>query len=217
MKLHEKIHYYRTLAKLSQEDLAAMVGVSRQAVSKWELGEATPEVSKLMALARAFGVTTDELLSETPPVLKPDPETPPEPKAESAPPAGDTLDRATGLLGRLIKRHGWLAGLYIAWSGVGFTVFGIISLVLVNSFTRETGHMMEEFGISGWGLGGSYFTLPDGTVASIDSSGNLVTGRGRGLGSFMAVIPGAMLVIGIVMIIGGLLLAWYLRKKGREP
>ena len=71
MKLHEKIHYYRTIAKLSQEDLAALVGVSRQAVSKWELGEATPEVSKLMALARSFGVTTDELLSETPPVVKP--------------------------------------------------------------------------------------------------------------------------------------------------
>ena len=54
MKLHEKIHYYRTIAKLSQEDLAALVGVSRQAVSKWELGEATPEVSKLMALARSM-------------------------------------------------------------------------------------------------------------------------------------------------------------------
>lgn len=215
MKLHEKIHYYRTLAKLSQEDLAALVGVSRQAVSKWELGEATPEVSKLMALARAFGVTTDELLSETPPALKPEPETPPEPKPEPAPPAGDTLDRATGLLGRLIKRHGWLAGLYIAWSGVGFTVSGIIGLVIVNSFTREASQMMGGFGGFG-GLGGNCFTLPDGTVASIDSSGSLVVGGGGGIGSFLAIIPGACLAIGIVMIIGGLLLAWYLRKKGGE-
>ena len=212
MKLHEKIHYYRTIAKLSQEDLAALVGVSRQAVSKWELGEATPEVSKLMALARSFGVTTDELLSETPPVLKPEPEAPPEPKAEPAPPAGDTLDRATGLLGRLIKRHGWLAGLYIAWSGVGFTVFGIIGLVMVNSFTREASQMMVGFG----GFGGTYFTLPNGTAASIDSSGNLVVGGGGGFGSFLAIIPGACLAIGIVMIIGGLLMAWYLRKKGGE-
>ena len=212
MKLHEKIHYYRTIAKLSQEDLAALVGVSRQAVSKWELGEATPEVSKLMALARSFGVTTDELLSETPPVLKPEPEAPPEPKAEPAPPAGDTRDRATGLLGRLIKRHGWLAGLYIAWSGVGFTVFGIIGLVMVNSFTREASQMMGGFG----GFGGTYFTLPNGTAASIDSSGNLVVGGGGGFGSFLAIIPGACLAIGIVMIIGGLLMAWYLRKKGGE-
>ncbi|MDE6841813.1 MAG: helix-turn-helix domain-containing protein, partial [Oscillospiraceae bacterium] len=64
MKLNEKILYYRKAAKLSQEELAARVGVSRQAVSKWELGDATPEVDKLLALARAFGVTTDELLSE---------------------------------------------------------------------------------------------------------------------------------------------------------
>ena len=63
MKLSEKIYYYRKKAKLSQEELAARVGVSRQAVSKWELGDATPELDKLVALARAFGVTTDELLS----------------------------------------------------------------------------------------------------------------------------------------------------------
>ena len=64
MKLNEKIYYYRKRAKLSQEELAAQVGVSRQAVSKWELGDATPELDKLAALAKAFGVTADELLSE---------------------------------------------------------------------------------------------------------------------------------------------------------
>ena len=64
MKLNEKIYYYRKRAKLSQEELAAQVGVSRQAVSKWELGDATPELDKLAALAKAFRVTADELLSE---------------------------------------------------------------------------------------------------------------------------------------------------------
>jgi Predicted transcriptional regulators len=38
MKLNEKIAWYRRERKLSQEELAARVGVSRQAVSKWELG-----------------------------------------------------------------------------------------------------------------------------------------------------------------------------------
>ena len=38
MTLNEKIQYYRKKNKLSQEELAARVGVSRQAVSKWELG-----------------------------------------------------------------------------------------------------------------------------------------------------------------------------------
>lgn len=62
MKLNEKILYYRKRAGLSQEALAAKVGVSRQAVSKWEVGDSVPELDKLVALAQAFGVTTDELL-----------------------------------------------------------------------------------------------------------------------------------------------------------
>lgn len=62
MKLSEKILYYRKRDGLSQEALAAKVGVSRQAVSKWEVGDATPELDKLVALAKTFGVTTDELL-----------------------------------------------------------------------------------------------------------------------------------------------------------
>ncbi len=49
MTLGEKINYYRKRSKLSQEELAERVGVSRQAVSKWELGDATPEVEKLLA------------------------------------------------------------------------------------------------------------------------------------------------------------------------
>ena len=67
MKLSEKILYYRKKAGLSQEELAGRVGVSRQAVSKWELGDAAPEVDKLRALAREFGITVDELLSEEAP------------------------------------------------------------------------------------------------------------------------------------------------------
>ena len=55
MKLHEKIAWYRRDRRLSQEELAAQTGVSRQAVSKWELGESSPDVNKLLALARAFG------------------------------------------------------------------------------------------------------------------------------------------------------------------
>lgn len=78
MKLNEKILYYRKRAGLSQEALAAKVGVSRQAVSKWEVGDSVPELDKLVALAQAFGVTTDELLGMREPVReteKPAPQT----------------------------------------------------------------------------------------------------------------------------------------------
>jgi len=47
---------------LSQEQLAEQVGVSRQAVSKWEVGDAIPDTDKLVPLARALGITVDELL-----------------------------------------------------------------------------------------------------------------------------------------------------------
>ena len=64
MKLNEKIYWCRKRAGLSQESLAERIGVSRQSISKWETGEASPEISKLPLLASAFGVTADWLLSE---------------------------------------------------------------------------------------------------------------------------------------------------------
>ena len=111
MKLSEKILYYRKKAGLSQEELAGRVGVSRQAVSKWELGDAAPEVDKLRALAREFGVTVDELISE---------EAPREP--EQAPPPRHSP--TAGWLGRMVGRWGWLAGVYIALSGLGVALVG---------------------------------------------------------------------------------------------
>lgn len=63
MTLAEKIVVCRRQQGLSQEMLAAQLNVSRQAVSKWETGDAEPESGKLVALAKIFGVTVDWLLS----------------------------------------------------------------------------------------------------------------------------------------------------------
>lgn len=63
MRLSEKIYLCRKQCGASQEELASRLGVSRQAVSKWETGDAEPELSKLRALAEAFHVSTDWLLS----------------------------------------------------------------------------------------------------------------------------------------------------------
>ena len=64
MTLGERILNYRKRAGLSQERLAELLGVSRQAVSKWEGDAAQPELDKIVALARLFGITTDQLLLE---------------------------------------------------------------------------------------------------------------------------------------------------------
>jgi len=64
----ERLYTLRKERGLSQEDLANEVGVSRQAVQKWESGAAQPSLDKLTALARYFGVTLDWLVNgeETP-------------------------------------------------------------------------------------------------------------------------------------------------------
>lgn len=62
MTLGEKIISLRKARGMSQEDLAVTLNVSRQAVSKWETGEATPDTDKIIALAVYFETTTDWLL-----------------------------------------------------------------------------------------------------------------------------------------------------------
>ena len=56
-----KIAYYRRLIGLTQEELAKRVGVSTQAVSKWEQQLSCPDILLLPELAKIFGVTIDEL------------------------------------------------------------------------------------------------------------------------------------------------------------
>lgn len=64
MTLGEKLQTLRKSRGMSQEQLAEQAAVSRQAVSKWELGESVPELEKVVLLSEVFGVTTDYLLKE---------------------------------------------------------------------------------------------------------------------------------------------------------
>ena len=64
--LSEKIRELRKRSGLSQEELAERIDVSRQAVSKWELGSATPTADKLVELADLFGVSLDHLMRDIP-------------------------------------------------------------------------------------------------------------------------------------------------------
>ena len=117
MKLSEKIYYCRKRAGLSQESLAEVLGVSRQAVSKWETGETLPETSKLAALASALGVSVDWLLSE---------EEPGEPQEEPKQPQ-DWTDKLPRMIRGAARRWGWLAGVYLAVSGAIFAGIGALA------------------------------------------------------------------------------------------
>ena len=83
MTLREKLIVLRDRAGLSQMELAERLGVSRQAVSRWESGDTTPTMDKLKTLARIYGVSLDWLCSdaadrELPEAAKPEADRPPD-------------------------------------------------------------------------------------------------------------------------------------------
>lgn len=64
MKLSDKLIGLRKSAGMSQEELAEKLNVSRQAVSRWEMGTAMPDAVNILQLSKLFHVTTDYLLNE---------------------------------------------------------------------------------------------------------------------------------------------------------
>ena len=56
----------RKMRKMTQEDLAEQVGVTRQAIAKWESGETIPDLEKCRLLAEAFGISLDDLANYEP-------------------------------------------------------------------------------------------------------------------------------------------------------
>lgn len=246
MKLNEKIYHCRRKAGLSQEALAERIGVSRQAISKWETGEASPEISKLPLLAKTFGVTADWLLSEDeePGEDAPAPEgtesqaesaSPPESAAYGQPyaPEGrvetksypDWVDKLPGFLARMIRLYGWLVGVRVAIAGALFTAMGFVAKAMFGS--------MVSMGTGGLGGFGSM-----GGITAYDNAGNVIDlaeyglsasdfgmtaspfGSGMSIASQMSapsdILCNFIIVLGVAMLIGGAALAWYLRKWASE-
>ena len=65
MKFNEKLMELRKKQGLSQEELGYKLNVTRQTVSKWELGETTPEMTKLVEMSKIFNVSVDELTNDS--------------------------------------------------------------------------------------------------------------------------------------------------------
>ena len=67
MSFSENLQTIRKKNQMSQEELAEFLGVSRQAVSKWELGEGYPEVEKLLVLSKKLNISLDSLMTGSSP------------------------------------------------------------------------------------------------------------------------------------------------------
>lgn len=222
MTLGEKIYFYRKQCALSQEELAERVGVSRQAVSKWELGDALPDVDKLLTLAKTFGVTTDELLSPDPPADGSENDEVP----RQAVPPDRHLDLS--VIGRFAKRYGFLAGCVIAVLGLVLLYQGFIlatvggqlhHMVFPSEGTSDTlltdeGEMMS--GNTTITVNGQEFSF-DGSVSPVGGAAENTVSTVAGILQTVGILQ---LVAGIVMVICGAVLAkhlWEKRNKNTSP
>ena len=181
MTLNEKIFQCRKRSGLSQEELAERLGVSRQAVSKWELGTAQPELDKLRLLAQTFGVSTDWLLDDAQEMPQPSQPMPAAPQQHS------WVEDVPGVIGKLLRKYGWLAGIYLAFGGVCFIGIGALARYL-------TGRMLSGF---------------DGFVDT-PGFGNMAANNP------VSVMGTVIMVIGAVMAVAGIVLAIILKRRGKE-
>ena len=235
MKLNDKIWVCRKKAGLSQEALAEKIGVSRQAISKWETGEAAPEITKLPLLARTFNVTADWLLDDEAEFEEDAPEEAPAEEASApaqAVPAQtypEWIDHLPGFLGRMVKKYGWLFGVRMAISGALFTGMGMVGKAMFRAMTSSfsadsmfpatsysgvtfydnTGNVINP---SQWDL----FSTSVQSMGAGTPSGYSSFNVASGMSDPANMMCNFIIVIGLVMLIGGAALAWYLKKKGQE-
>ena len=128
MTLGQRIQRHRLRLELSQEALGEKLGVSRQAVSKWEADGAVPDTDKLIALSKLFGITLNELLQVESPAAE-NGETPPAPEPEQA---GEAGGRRKAPLPRRIVPVLCVAALLLS----------ITALVI--TFGRKTGELSDR-------------------------------------------------------------------------
>lgn len=158
MTLQEKILYCRKKEGLSQETLAERIGVSRQAISKWETGEATPEVGKLSLLAKTFNVTVDWLLSEEEPHESADStfnygkntDYYSEANYHNGGSYYNSYERTKGsfaFIRKMIVRYSWIAGIYIAIFGLIMSGMGLgfryMATTMIGGFEKQATGMFD--------------------------------------------------------------------------
>ena len=138
--LGRRIQEGRKAAGLSQESLGERLGVSRQAVSKWEADAAVPELENLIAMSRIFGVTIGALLGVEPPEAPE--EAAPVKDSEDAAPAGELTDRELAAVEAIAakyleaaRRPRWSRRRKIAAAAAACAAVLLIVLVLDNIFS----------------------------------------------------------------------------------
>lgn len=188
MKLGEKIYQARKKLGMSQETLAMQVGVSRQAVSKWETGETEPEIAKLRALSEVLGVSADWLLDETEAACDTEQTTE---LAETQRVEHTWVDLLPKTIQTLIKQYRWLAGVRMAVSGALFIAMGLVGKAIARSMEAMSGGFLTSEIVMD-GMENVMYKAPTNPLD---------------------IMLGFIIAIGVIALIGGVLLAVMLKKK----
>jgi len=228
MKLNEKIYSCRKKAGLSQDALAEKIGVSRQAVSKWELGTAQPELDKLAALAKVFGVTADWLLSDEEPEEIPEEPSPQDVPQTAAPAYPAWVDDLPQFAARTLKRYGWIVGVYLSVIGAMFTGMGALGRYIVRQMTSSVmgfGSLAPDmaFGQPEIVIEGGMELTPDMEAAILNEIGGSFGYSADPFGGMMSgfaennpvsILCGFIMIVGIAMILTGIAVAVLLKRYG---
>lgn len=147
MTIGQKIVQLRTAADISQEQLAEMLGVSRQSVSKWEMDVTLPQIDKVLQLAEIFSVSTDELLLDKIEINR---------KNGNAP-KGNKYFGTDGFRGEanvtLTSMQAYRVGRFLGWyyssKLSGCTKTGYRPRIVIGKDTRRSSYMLEYSIVAG--------------------------------------------------------------------
>ena len=160
MILADKIINERKKNGWSQEDLAEKLSVSRQAISKWESAQATPDLSKVILLAELFGVSTDYLLKDE---IEPEDAAP---LKETTEPGGKrvvTMEEANDYLALKRRNAGAIS------FGVLLCVLCPALLILLLGFAETGSAAMTEGLATALGLAGMFLLIAAGVALFVVS------------------------------------------------
>lgn len=210
MLLSEKIIYLRKKNLWSQEKLAEKIGVSRQAVSKWETGDSEPEISKLRLLAANFDVSIDWLLSSEDPIENKDQffvsrEESAEDVHTNDLPHEDWTDKLPKKLAVFAKRFGWLFGVYLIIVGLVIFSFGLLARNLFNNVMGEEPYTFEQE------MFNDEFQLSDDSTEDLMRMNELFVKNNKHT-SPSDIFTGAIMIFGLVVTFVGIVVTIYLLR-----
>ncbi len=140
MTIGQKITQMRIAKGISQELLAEEISVSRQSVSKWEIGEAIPQIDKILMLCDFFGITADDLLRDTVEI-----ETKVQPKVQNKYFGTDGFrgEANVGLTSLQAYKVGRFLGWYYSSALSGCQKKGYRPKIVIGKDTRRSSYMLE--------------------------------------------------------------------------